>query len=200
MAKPDAIYPRGFESRCWEARHPAGPANFKDVFERASRRASAINPLRCKRRRLHFGEQEGEAIYLDALDAKTTKEDDFILLAGTPEGAQKAYGLAAASNGRLRIVDCTGQLEQRPEAHTVAPLVNDVEPGLGWLFVTAHPVAAALTLALRRLARYRTLNRIVANVFEPASERGKPAPWNFSSRPPAFWHSNRSIGMSSMRS
>ncbi len=143
----------------------------RDVFERDVERVR-INPYAANGEG-SIGEQEGEAIYLDALDAKTTKEDDFILLAGTPEGAQKAYGLAAASNGRLRIIDCTGQLEQHPEAHTVAPLVNDVEPGLGWLFVTAHPVAAALTLALRRLARYRALNRIVANVFEPASERGK---------------------------
>ena len=142
-----------------------------DVFEREVVRVR-INPYSASGEG-SIGEQEGEAVYLDALDAKTTKEDDFILLAGTAEGARKAYTLAAAAKGRLRIVDCSGQLEQQPEAQTVAPLVDDLEAGSSWLFVIAHPVAVALTLALRRLARYQPLNRSVANIFEPASERGK---------------------------
>jgi aspartate-semialdehyde dehydrogenase len=143
----------------------------QDVFEREIDRVR-INPYSANGEG-SIGEQEGEAVYLDALDAKTTKEDDFILLAGSAEGAQKAYELATAARGRLRIVDCNGQLEQQPEAHTVSPLLDDREARPKWLLVIAHPVAVALTLALRRLARYRAINRSVANIFEPASERGK---------------------------
>ncbi|MBV8570767.1 MAG: hypothetical protein JO319_09145 [Acidobacteriaceae bacterium] len=121
----------------------------------------------------NFGEQEGEPVYLEPLDAKAVAADDAILLAGSVQGAQKAYALAKAAGGRPTVIDCTGQLEQQPEARIVAPLLGDSRRDAKWLLVIAHPAASALALILNRVARYRGIERTVAHIFEPASERGK---------------------------
>ncbi len=47
----------------------------------------------------NFSEQEGEAVYLEPLEAAAIREDRAILVAGSAEGAQKAYRLAKAANG-----------------------------------------------------------------------------------------------------
>jgi aspartate-semialdehyde dehydrogenase len=71
------------------------------------------------------------------------------------------------------LIDCTGQLDQYPEAAIVAPLVEEVSIPSGWLVVLAHPAAVAILLALRQLAIREAIRRSVITVFEPASERGK---------------------------
>ena len=121
----------------------------------------------------NFGEEEGEAIYLEPLGLDAIREDQAILIAGSPEGARKAYELAKQGGGRPVLIDCTGQLESQPEARIVAPLVGEAAAPDSWLWVIAHPAASALTLVFTRLAKYRPIRRSVINVFEPASERGK---------------------------
>ena len=120
-----------------------------------------------------FGETEGEAIYLEALDANTLRGTMAVLLAGSAPGAEKAYELARSAGGKPVIIDCSGFLEHLPEARLVAPLLQDIHVRKAWLFAIAHPAANALALLLRRLTRYRTLRRLVVNIFEPASESGK---------------------------
>jgi len=120
-----------------------------------------------------FAEQEGEAVYLDALDASSLKGQSALIVAGSPDGAMKAYNLVKAADGRLPLIDCTSNLEMQPEARIVSPLLNPEESHPGWLFVIAHPAAAALALVLIRLARFKTVQKAVVNIFEPASERGK---------------------------
>ena len=122
----------------------------------------------------NFGEAEGEAIYVEPLETKTLGDARAVLIAGTRDGALKAYQLAKAAGGRLVVIDCTGHLENQPETRIVAPLVSDVEPGKTWLFEIAHPAASALALCLKRLARQHKIKQVIAHVFEPASEQGTP--------------------------
>ncbi len=121
----------------------------------------------------NFGEVEGEAVYIEPLEPRTIQGTRAVLLAGSPDGAQKAYETSKAARGRPIIIDCTGQLENQPEARILAPLVSDFELGHSWLFVVAHPAASALAITLKRLARYRRIRQAIAHVFEPASEQGK---------------------------
>lgn len=121
----------------------------------------------------NFGEQEGEPVYLEPLNEKAIAADDAVIVAGSAEGAEKAYQLAKTAGGRTTVIDCTGQLEQQPEARIVAPLLDDASGAAGWLWVIAHPAASALALALQKLARYRPIKQVVAHIYEPVSERGK---------------------------
>lgn len=121
----------------------------------------------------NFGEEEGEAVYLEALDAPAMEDREAVILAGTPQGASKAYQLAKAAGGRPMVIDCIGDLDAEPEARIVAPLFGEALMDSAWLLVVAHPAASALVLVLSRLARRKPIRQAVANIFEPASEQGK---------------------------
>ena len=120
----------------------------------------------------NFGETDGEAVYREPLESKQLSGVGAVITAGSPEGAQKAYDLVKAAGGRPLLIDCTGHLENQPEARIVSPLAEDINLSKSWLLVIAHPMAGALALSLSRLHRYRKLRRAVAHIFEPASERG----------------------------
>lgn len=121
----------------------------------------------------NFGEEDGEAIYREPLEAQSLTNEDAILVAGLPEGALKAYALVKAAGGRPVLIDCMGHLDNQPEARIVAPLVGETDFNTSWLLVVAHPAASALALVLTRLAKHKEIRRAVAEIFEPASERGK---------------------------
>ncbi len=143
----------------------------KEVLE--SRRSGAAVTEYASTGEGNFGEQEGEAVYLEPLEAHSIREEQAILVAGTPEGALKVYTLTKGAEGHPAVIDCTGHLEHEPEARMVAPLIEEPDVKASWLMIIAHPAASALVLALSRLARYRPIRQAVANIFEPASERGK---------------------------
>jgi aspartate-semialdehyde dehydrogenase len=121
----------------------------------------------------NFGEEDGEAIYRDPLDAQSLANEDAVLIAGSREGALKAYKLAKAAGGRPVLIDCVGDLDHQPEARIVAPLVQQPDLKTSWLLVVAHPAASALALVLTRLAGHKQIRRAITHIFEPASERGK---------------------------
>jgi aspartate-semialdehyde dehydrogenase len=121
-----------------------------------------------------FGESEGEAVYVDTLDSKAVESVDVVVTAGAAEGSRKAYSLAKALKQRVPIVDCAGHLEQEAEARVLAPVPGETNPAGVSLFVTAQPAAAAIAETLQRLSRWSPIARSVVNIFEPASERGKP--------------------------
>lgn len=121
----------------------------------------------------NFGEEQGEAVYLEALEPAAVHNDRAILVAGAEQGARKAYEIVKKAGGRPLLIDCTSLLEDQPEARLVAPLLEEPKHTTAWLVVIAHPAACALALVLTRLAKYRPLRRAVAHIFEPASERGK---------------------------
>jgi len=120
-----------------------------------------------------FGENEGEAVYLDPLEAKAVEASSVVVAAGAAAGSLKAYYLAKSFNGKVTVIDCAGHLEQEPEALVVSPVPGEANPKGKWLFITAQPAAAAIAETLGRLTRWCPIVRSVVNVFEPASERGK---------------------------
>lgn len=122
----------------------------------------------------NFGEQEGEAVYLEPLEPGSLAGQHAVIVAGAEEGALKAFGLIKAAGGNPLLIDCTGFLDTQPEARIVAPLLGPPGPTLDWLLVVAHPAASALALVLLRLARHTQIQQAIAHIFEPASERGKP--------------------------
>lgn len=123
----------------------------------------------------NFGESDGEAVYLEPLSAATIAGALAVLIAGSAEGAEKAYELGKAAGGKLALIDCSGHLESRPETRIVAPLFAPSFLPETWLFEIAHPAASALALVLQRISRYRPLRQAIVSIFEPASELGKGA-------------------------
>jgi aspartate-semialdehyde dehydrogenase len=121
----------------------------------------------------NFGEEAGEAVYRDPLEAQSLANEHAVLIAGSSEGASKAYGLAKAAGARPVLIDCVGHLDHEPEARIVAPFLEEPDVKTSWLLVIAHPAASALALVLTRLASHKQIRRAVTHVFEPASERGK---------------------------
>jgi aspartate-semialdehyde dehydrogenase len=118
-----------------------------------------------------FDEKDGEAVYLDPLTEQALRGHGAILTAGTQEGALKAYGLAKAAKGKIKLIDCSGHLESRPEARIASSLLGvNTE---GWLLVPPHPAASAAAFILMKLAGQRTIARSVVEIFAPASEYGK---------------------------
>jgi aspartate-semialdehyde dehydrogenase len=121
----------------------------------------------------NFGEEEGEAVYVEPLTAERLEGGAAVIVAGAEEGARKAYELSRSAGGRPIVFDCTGFLEDEPEARIVCPLLEPAFPEQGWLYEIAHPAASALALAIVRLSAYQKMRQIVAHVFEPVSERGQ---------------------------
>ncbi len=121
----------------------------------------------------NFAEDDGEPIYVEPLGTESIRNAQTVIHAGSAAGAAKAYDLAAAAGGRLKLIDCTGQLEDRPEARLVSSSAIRSELTGNWLFVVPHPAASALVLMLARLSKKEKVRQAIAHVFEPASERGK---------------------------
>ena len=115
-----------------------------------------------------------EASAEELLTAKSFRGIGAAILAGSAADATKILELRRQSDPPPLVIDCQGLLEALPEARIVAPILREPELDGKWLLVIAHPVASAIALTMSRLARYRRFKSIVVNVFEPASERGKP--------------------------
>ncbi len=120
----------------------------------------------------NFGEEEGESVYREALTPELSKETAFIIAAGSAEGAAKAWQIAKARNGQLKLIDCAGYLDQQPEARIYIP-GQETSITAAALVVPPQPAASALALLLSQLAQYQPIARAVVEVFEPASERGQ---------------------------
>ncbi len=119
-----------------------------------------------------FGEEEGEAVYVEPLTAAAMKQSRAIVFCGSREGAAKTYDLAKTASPHPVLIDCTGYLEERPESRTISPLTEASDLEQSWLLEIAHPAASVLILVLGRLARHDRIRQAIAHVFEPASERG----------------------------
>src|SRR4029077_17008212 len=74
------------------------------------------------------------------------------------------------------LIDLTYAGEESPLARLRAPMVEPPGYSLpaGTVHVIANPASIALALILTRLHPLHPIERTVAHVFEPASERGKP--------------------------
>ncbi len=123
----------------------------------------------------NFSESEGEAVYVEAFEKRILEDLTAVLIASAPKGGLKAYQLIKSVEHKPYLIDCTGHLENQPEARLVAPIVNDGFPLDRWLLVLAHPAAIALAMILRRLQARQKLRQVLTLVFEPASQQGKQA-------------------------
>lgn len=124
-----------------------------------------------------FGEQDGEAVYVEPFSEKSLTEERMVVLAGSESGARKSYKIVESSVTKKRagpvVIDALGVLENERATSLVSTLIGEVHPKPGQLISLAHPVASALALVLSRLAKYQAPVRAVATVLEPASERGQ---------------------------
>jgi aspartate-semialdehyde dehydrogenase len=116
-------------------------------------------------------ESEGEPALVGRLDRYSLGEADVVFLAGTADSARQAMALDSGA----ALIDLTGAAEESPRARIRAP---NVEPA-GFpmpqdaVHVIANPAAVAITMVLNRLHPRYPVERTVATVFEPASERGR---------------------------
>lgn len=120
-------------------------------------------------------EERGEPVVMTELDEENLAGARVAFLAGSAQSSRTALELLGKVRERPALIDLTYVLEEHPAAHLRAPMVEpanyQVPPETE--HVVAHPAAIVLALFLVRLNQVRAVRRSVANVFEPASERGQ---------------------------
>lgn len=118
-----------------------------------------------------------EITFIQRVRAEQFEHVDFTFFASDQDSTRKSW--KDARDAGSAIIDLSAVLEDEPgatvrslwierERGQIAP--PELQPGP---CVTAHPVAVALALLLLRLRRAATIRRVVATVFEPASEHGQ---------------------------
>lgn len=118
-----------------------------------------------------------EVTFIQKVRAEEFHHVDFSFFASDPECARKTWKIARAAGSA--IVDLSYALEDEPESQVRSPWlerqlghspVPELQPGPA---VVAHPVAVVLALLVERLRKAGEVRRVVATVFEPASEHGQ---------------------------
>ncbi len=123
-------------------------------------------------------EREGEPIFIASLVESELAGARVVLLAGSAESSRKALAAIETVAGAAVAIDLTGALEDHPAARLRAPIVESgaetaAPSAKSAIYVIAHPAAIALALFLKQLVRAGSVRRVVCNIFEPVSERGK---------------------------
>lgn len=119
-------------------------------------------------------EQKGEAVFPSPLRPGELAGSRVVLLADTGAPPEKIVEAAQAEPDPPILIDVTGALEDNPAARLRAPMVETAtQHASAPIYAIAHPAAIALALFLKQLATAGAIRRVVAVVFEPASERGK---------------------------
>jgi aspartate-semialdehyde dehydrogenase len=119
-------------------------------------------------------EREGEPVFLTMLQAGEFIGSRAVLLAGTPWSSLKVAEVTSGQPNPPVLIDLTGALEDNPAARLRAPMAEDSRPTPpAPIYVIAHPAAIVLAVFLKQLVKAAPMRRIVAQVFEPVSERGK---------------------------
>jgi len=118
-----------------------------------------------------------EISFIQRVRAEQFENVDFTFFASDQESTRRSW--RDARDAGSTIIDLSAVLEDQPgatvrslwierERGQVAP--PELQPGP---CVTAHPVAIALALLLLRARKAGAIRRVVATVFEPASEHGQ---------------------------
>ena len=118
-----------------------------------------------------------EISFIQRVRAEQFEHVDFAFFASDQESTRRSW--RDARDAGSAIIDLSAVLEDQPgatvrslwierERGQVAP--PELQPGP---CVTAHPVAITLALLLLRAQKAGAIRRVVATVFEPASERGQ---------------------------
>lgn len=118
-----------------------------------------------------------EVTFIQSVRAEQFDNVDFTFFASDQECTRKNWTRAQHSGGA--IVDLSYALEEEPTARVRSPWIErelgktvpaDLQPGPA---VIAHPAAIVLALLLLRARKAGRISRVVATVFEPASEHGQ---------------------------
>jgi aspartate-semialdehyde dehydrogenase len=118
-----------------------------------------------------------EVTFIQNVRTEQFQKVDFTFFASDPVSTRKNW--MTARNAGSTIVDLSFALEDEPDADVRSPwierqrgqaLVPELQPGPA---VAAHPAAVVLALLLLRVQKTAPVKRVVATVFEPASEHGQ---------------------------
>jgi len=118
-----------------------------------------------------------EVTFIQKVRAEEFHHVDFSFFASDPECTCKTWKSARAAGSA--IVDLSYALEDEPKAQVRSPWLErqlsqspapELQPGPA---VVAHPAAVVLALLIERLRKAGEIRRVVATVFEPASEHGQ---------------------------
>jgi aspartate-semialdehyde dehydrogenase len=118
-----------------------------------------------------------EVTFIQSVRSEQFDNVDFTFFASDPESTRKNWIRAQHSGGA--IVDLSYALEDEPTARVRSTWIErelgkppqaDLQPGPA---VVAHPAAVVLALLLLRARKAGPIRRVVATVFEPASEHGQ---------------------------
>lgn len=118
-----------------------------------------------------------EISFIQSVRAEQFDHVDFTFFASDEECTRKSWKRARDSGSA--IIDLSAVLENEPGASVRSLWVErergqvarpELQPGP---CITAHPVAVTLALLLLRAQKAGTIRRVVATVFEPASEHGQ---------------------------
>lgn len=122
-----------------------------------------------------LSQERGEPVVITGLDAANLNASEIVFFAGSALAARKAFELLDRDTSRL-LIDLTCALEDRPEARLRAPMAEPegYQAPVSPLYIVAHPAATMLAAFLGRLRRSSPIEQVVAQIFEPASERGRP--------------------------
>lgn len=120
-------------------------------------------------------EFEGEPAFVQPIEAETFARNDIVFFASTAGAFTRAHWEKAQA-GRAALIDLSHALLDVPEAAVRVPFL---EKELGpqpasarpW-YIAPHAAAIVLLVLYARLRAAFQLRRVVANVFEPVSERG----------------------------
>jgi len=118
-----------------------------------------------------------EISFIQRVRAEQFEHVDFTFFASDQESTRRSW--KDARDAGSAIIDLSAVLEDEPGA-TVRSLWIERERGLvarpelqPGPCITAHPVAVTLALLLLRAQKAVSIRRVVATVFEPASEHGQ---------------------------
>ncbi|MBV8475447.1 MAG: segregation protein B [Acidobacteria bacterium] len=118
-----------------------------------------------------------EVTFIQSVRAEQFENVDFTFFASDPECTRKNWMTAQHRGGA--IVDLSYALEDEATARVRAPWIerelrqpspSELVPGPA---VVAHPAAVILVLLLLRASKVGRVNRLIATVYEPASEHGQ---------------------------
>ncbi len=118
-----------------------------------------------------------EVTFIQNVRTEQFQNIDFTFFASDSESTRKNWKMARDAGSA--IVDLSSALEDEPgatvrspwiERQLGQPLIPELQPGPA---VVAHPAAVVLALLLLRVQKAGPVERVVATVFEPASEHGQ---------------------------
>ena len=118
-----------------------------------------------------------EISFIQSLRAEQFDHVDFTFFAADSDCTRKTW--KRARDAGSAIIDASAALEDEPGASVRSLWVErergvvvppELQPGP---CVTAHPVSVMLALLLLRAQKTGTVRRVVATIFEPASEHGQ---------------------------